>query len=221
MLGSAIKGIPNKDYAASVLPMLVIFLLGGVAACTEKDRPPVASGATAAAMAADTLPTDQPLSPVTPAAGWALYRDPVLGFSLEYPTNWRVEGADPPQSPTDPQGTSVRIRNYNDAVRKDGFIPDQLSIDIVVLPELAQYGTLDNWVVQRPLYQDAVYGPRKEITVSNLRALSWDVTGPTAPDGVILIALAPGKWIYLISAYPATSKHLATFDTVISSLRIP
>ncbi len=106
-------------------------------------------------------------------------------------------------------------------VRKGGFSPDQLTIDIVVFPELTQYGTLDNWVAQRPLYQDAAYGPRKEKKFANTRALSWNVVGPTAPEGAILIALARGKWIYLISAYPATSKHLATFDAVVSSLRIP
>lgn len=167
------------------------------------------------------LPTDQPLNPVTPAPNAVLYRDPVLGFTLQYPANWQVDAEPPPQSPASAQITGVRIRNYNNVVRKGGFSPDQLTIDIIARSELPQYGTLDNWVAKRPLYQDATYGPRKEIKVANVRALSWNVTGPTAPEGDILVALAQGKWVYLISAYPATSKHLATFNQVVSSLRIP
>ncbi len=92
------KGIPNEDYAHTVLPMVVILLLSGIVACAEKDTPRVVSGVTTTTVAAVTLATDQTLNPVTPAASWVLYRDPVLSFSLEYPANWQLDSP-PPQVP--------------------------------------------------------------------------------------------------------------------------
>lgn len=211
----------TEVYMRVIWAAAITFLLIGTAACAQMNTLPGVDGMTATPIAATPTISDAPLNAVTPASNLVLYRDAGLGFTFQYPANWKIEASTASPAQAAAHGTSVRIRNYNDVVRKGGFTPDQLGIDIVVFPELAQYGTLDNWVAKRPLYQDASYGPQKEIKVGGIRALSWTVTGPTAPDGVALIALAQGQWIYLLSAYPATSKHLGTFNQIVSSLHIP
>lgn len=170
------------------------------------------------------IPTQPPWNVMTPSATWRTYTDPTFSFSFDYPSNWYLDAPTGPRSPGLPEGTNLQIRNFDLGMRKGVIPPDVLGVEIALLPELAQYGTLENWIVQRGQSNpDATYSPLQEITVNGIRAFRWTVTQPAVPTNQTSIAviLGKGKWIYRIGAYPATSTQIGVFERVVSSFRVP
>ncbi len=188
-------------------------------------RTPVPGTATPTATTI-VIPTQVPWTLVTPSAQWQTYSDPGFNFSFEYPANWYIDLPSGPHSPSLPEGTEITIRNFDNSVMRKGTPPSgYLAIQITLLPEFTQSGTIENWLAQQKQQVASMpeisYSPTEGLTVSNVPALRYTITAPMSPDGVIQVALGKGKWIYLISAYPANSPTIHIFHSVVAGFRIP
>jgi hypothetical protein len=171
-------------------------------------------------------PTIAPLIILTPSTEWTTYRDPNLGFSFQYPSNWHIDApAGLTPSEVAAKGTYIIIENYVvNGLTKGGVPEDALKIDIAITPEFAQYGNLDIW------YSDFLKNSQdpdhpipasqlpsvKHLVINNVPAIRW--TGPLEGTHA---ALGKGKWLYVITAYPTNSRYLSTFDQIISTIQIP
>ncbi len=170
----------------------------------------------------ESIPTLSRPKPVTPASTWQTYRDPKFGFSFQYPANWKVDAPTGPSSSNTPVGTDIIVRNFEYTDYKGPMPSDLLKIEITLLPELDQYGTLDNWVSRRPLFApETTFGSRETVSVNGIRALRWAAKGPTVAEGASVVAMGKGTWVYFFVAFPATSTHIATFDRLVSSFQVP
>ncbi len=178
------------------------------------------------------FPTEPPTNPVTPVADWITYRNLDVGFSFEYPANWHIEAPDQSCRPLTPTATGIEVRNYNvnTAVERGLLLPEMLRIRISISPSFEKYGTVDERAVRlrgeirAPGFSyppSGSYSPTEHLTVSGLPAVRWTATAPMAPEGFVEVLIGKGIWFYYITAYPASSQQLATFDRIISSFQIP
>jgi hypothetical protein len=173
------------------------------------------------------FPTEPPTNLVTPVGNWLTYRNLDIGFSFEYPANWQIQAPDQSCRPLNPTGTSIEVRNYNvnTAVEKGLLLPQMLRVRIGVGPYFAQYGTVDQWALQLrhdgTPSPDVSFSPIEHLSVSGLPAVRWTVKAPLAPEGSVEVLTGKGIWSFYITAYPASSQQLATFDRIVSSFQIP
>lgn len=168
-------------------------------------------------------PTLPPLNIVTPASETRTYTDPVLGFSVEYPSNFSVEEPILPES----RGTGashVTFRNFDNVIQKGLISPDQLRIDISITT-LDRFSNLEEWTaVNRDTSTDPPDSgisqtPIEYLKVAGVPAVRWTTTAPTIPEGSTVVGLMKDGRIIMINGFPATSKYLDVFEQFVASFK--
>jgi hypothetical protein len=151
---------------------------------------------------------------LVPASTWTTYRSPQLGFSFDYPANWRLNQV---------ASSNLIVENYDpESGRPEN--PDALSIGIEVSPTLCDYarGNLEEWH-SNVLFLHSVKGPLERLRVSNLPAIRFTMTGASEPFPMIdhvRVMFGKGVWLYELSASPLSSKQMPVFDRIVSSFYV-
>lgn len=165
---------------------------------------------------------------MTPSATWTTYREPDLGFSFQYPSDWLLEAPTTSRPPEQvaTMGTGISLRNFivGGVPKGNSVPPDAVTISIHAFRELEQYGTVENWITQRAQSAPGTtYSPSQQIKVGGIPALRWIATQQSNPIDItsIVIVLGKEKWIYKVDVWPATSTHISAFERLISTLQIP
>jgi|GEM_PF-5497303 hypothetical protein len=169
--------------------------------------------------------TLEPVVANAPSDKWVTYTDPNFGFSFQYPSNWYVEA--PEKSKNEIKRVSIVVRNYVEGARKGDKTTEQLKIDIDVDPLPDSTPNLETWAAQ--LRDPKTIGPESNFTlnpveniqIDGMPAVRWTETAEMIPQGSIIVGVIKEGRIYVLTGYPATSKYLATFDQILSSLRLP
>ncbi len=169
-------------------------------------------------------PTLAPIIGLAPGEEWVTYKDSSLGFSFEYPQNWHIDG---PEKMNKGSRVSITVRNYDDVMTKADKTVDQLKIDIEARDLPDSMSNLDDWVSK---YRDPnIAGlessfsltPIKNLEVNGVPGVRWVQTAEMIPQGNVIVGFVKGKKLYVLSAYPATSKYVSTFDRIIASFQFP
>lgn len=63
--------------------------------------------------------------------------------------------------------------------------------------------------------------PAEKIEIDGVPAVRWNQTGDMIPQGSITVGVIKEGRLYVMTAYPATSRYIAVFDQIVSSLEFP
>ncbi|MBI4673531.1 MAG: hypothetical protein HY741_17905 [Chloroflexi bacterium] len=172
-------------------------------------------------LAAESVPTVAPLKIKDPSSTWKKYRDSDIGFSFSYPQNWNLDAPNGEKAPKAPEGTDVILQNFDDVDTGGTVSTDQIKIELVV-QAVPDSTSLTDWVAeQQKIYTDAgiSYSLPDKIVVDKIPAVRWKISPPLAPEGIVEVVVVKGKWLYTITAYPAASSQISTFDKIIKTLK--
>lgn len=173
-----IKSVPAGLTVGLTLAVVTV----GLFACRGEEEDasgvatPGASQAPSPSDTAETTPTATaiPLATAT-ASPTTKYKNPVYGYSLEYPSEWFIH--------TDPGGY-LTITSYDPLTAKGvgGFPPDTFKIDIAVL-ENPKNLSLSEWIAESDK-ASAEYEEFTIVTQSEVTAPSVGITRTIAVGGV-------------------------------------
>lgn len=174
---------------------------------------------------ADFIPTLEPVVGLGPGTEWMTYVEPNFGFSFRYPNNWHIDA--PKKRRAAVKRISIIVQNYKDVVTKGDKTIEQLKIDLDVLPLPRSIPDLRAWSAQmrdpKLIGAQAKFSisPLEKIEIDSVPAVRWIQTGDMIPQGSITVGAIKDERLYVMTAYPATSRYIAVFDQIVSSLVFP
>lgn len=183
---------------------------------------PATSTSTPAPSATPPAPTPVPATPTEPAPTTTLatYRNPEVGFELDYPADWSLTTTTPPPGPvmldtvaylySHPQGTPPP---------KGGEGPvEGLKIDVIVIYDPSITQSLDQAVAWQKTglseSQGQIVSEERQTLPSGLEAVRLHSTSPRG-NGVVMMAKV-GQAIILLGG---SGTDLSRFDEVARTLR--
>ena len=162
-------------------------------------------------------------SALAPSTTLRTYTDPSFQFSFQYPANWLVEASPAVVSELPVQGYGLTIRNYDppNQLKRD-FLPTEIKIKIALQPLPAEYSSSAAWVADRQRLAPGLQIPAVQtVVLDSMVGQRWIATGPQAPQGVVTVAAARDSRLYVIAAVPASTLHIAAFDDLVRTFRLP
>ncbi|MFN8491038.1 MAG: hypothetical protein U0350_25815 [Caldilineaceae bacterium] len=155
--------------------------------------------------------------PLPPSDTWTTYKDPNLGFSFDYPSNWVISEPDGKFSPTNPD-YRLAIENFdpNKPVKNAN---GHLKIEIMVMQKPASFTSPDQWV-HSSFHPETKFDEVEPLHSKAGDIQRWNVNGPTLVDGASIMVLEVGEKIYVISYAPQTSKYMDAVEKILTSFAL-